>query len=275
MANYDDLYGWRGGEDQVLDAYEKDARDHLRPFFEQHRERVFFSRQLEVQNEDRYFHWITNRAIRDLEAEGLIKSEVRKLPRAGTIKLLWHRSYRYYKREATRLVELVNDYANPNISEFIGLQGEIMVLDAFARCQFVTQGREMNSFRGETWRESDHDLDFIFERDEIAYGVEVKNTLGYMDYEEFRLKIRLCAHLRLRPLFVVRMFPRSWMHELINAGGFGLILKYQLYPWGQRELGRRIAQELGLPIDAPRAIGTGTMTRFLRWHESLVGAQSL
>ena len=117
------------------------------------------------------------------KGEGLIKSEVRKLPRAGTIKLLWHRSYRYYKREASRLIALVDEYANPNISEFIGLQGEIMVLDAFARCQFVTQGREMNSFRDRVWSETDHDLDFIFERDGIAYGVEGKNTLGYMDYE--------------------------------------------------------------------------------------------
>ena len=33
---------------------------------------------------------------------------------------------------------------------------------------------------------------FIFERDEIAYGVEVKNTLGYMNYEEFVIKIALC-----------------------------------------------------------------------------------
>jgi hypothetical protein len=268
MAGYDDLYGWHSEDDHPLDAYEHDAREHLRPFFEEHKDRVFFSRQLEVQNEDRYFHWITNRAIRDLESEGLIKTEVRKLPRAGTIKLLWHRSFRYYKREASRIIALVDEYANPNISEFIGLQGEIMVLEAFARYQFVTQGREMNSFREQVWRDSDHDLDFIFERDGIAYGVEVKNTLGYMDYEEFQVKIRLCAHLNLRPLFVVRMFPRSWMYELINAGGFGLILKYQLYPWGHRDLGRRIAHELGLPVDAPRAIGSGTMTRFLRWHEA-------
>jgi hypothetical protein len=269
MTDYDDLYGWQSTE-QPFDIYEKDAREHLRLFFEQYRDRVFFSRQLEVQNEDRYFHWVTNRAIRDLEGEGLIKSEIRKLPRAGTIKLLWHRSYRYYKREASKLIALVDEYANPNISEFIGLQGEIMVLDAFARHQFVTQGREVNSFRSEIWKETEHDLDFIFERDGIPYGVEVKNTLGYMDYEEFQIKIRLCRHLGLRPLFVVRMFPRSWMHELITAGGFGLIFKYQLYPWGQRELGRKIAQELGLPIDAPRAIGSGTMTRFLRWHEGLV-----
>ena len=190
MTDYDDLYGWENTDDQPVDIYEKDAREQLRPFFEQHRDRVFFSRQLEVQNEDRYFHWVTNRAIRDLEGEGLIKSEVRKLPRAGTIKLLWHRSYRYYKREATKLIALVDEYANPNISEFIGLQGEIMVLDAFARYQFVTQGREMNSFGSEIWKETEHDLDFIFERDGIPYGVEVKNTLGYMDYEEFQIMTR-------------------------------------------------------------------------------------
>lgn len=270
MTDYDDLYGSHSIDDQHFDVYEKVAREHLKAFFEQHTDRVFFSRQLEVLNEDRYFHWITNRAIRDLEGEGLITSEVRKLPRAGTIKLLWHRSYRYYKREASKLIALVDEYANPNISEFIGLQGEMMVLDAFARCQFVTQGREMNRFGGEVWMESEHDLDFIFERDGIPYGIEVKNTLGYMDYEEFQIKIRLCKHLGLRPVFAVRMFPRSWMHELITAGGFGLIFKYQLYPWGQRELGRKIAQELGLPIDSPRAIRSGTMTRFLRWHEGLV-----
>jgi len=128
--------------------------------------------------------------LSDLEGERLIKSEVRKLPRAGTIKLLWHHSYRYYKREASRLIALVDEYANPNISEFIGLQGKIMVLDAFARCQFVTRGREMNSFGSQTWKQTEHDLDFIFERDGISYGVGVKNTLGYMDYEEFQLKIR-------------------------------------------------------------------------------------
>ena len=69
------------------------------------------------------------------------------------------------------------------------------------------------------------------------------------------------------------MFPRSWMHELISAGG-GLIFKYQLYPWG-RELGRKIGKELGLPIDAPRAIGTGTMKRFLGGIKKLADAKTM
>ena len=62
-----------------LDPVESDARDSLHEFFERNRQRVYFSRQLEVQNEDRYFHWITNRAIRDLESEGLVLSERRRL----------------------------------------------------------------------------------------------------------------------------------------------------------------------------------------------------
>lgn len=266
MNEYDDLYGWRELGDGPLDVYEEDARDRLKHFFEQNRDRVFFSRQLEVQNEAHYFHWITNRAIRELEIKGVIKSEERKLPRAGTIKLLWHRSFRYYKREARRILALVDEYANPNISEYIGLQGEIMVLEAFARYQFLTHGRGLRSFRQKVWEKSDHNLDFIFERDGIAYGVEVKNTLGYMDYKEFQVKIEMCASLDVRPVFAARMLPKSWMYELIRSGGYGMILGYQLYPWTQRELARRISEELGLPIDSPRRLQDGTMQKFLNWH---------
>jgi len=266
MEEYSDLYEPEDGDDFASDAVEQEARDHLRRFFDQNRDKVFFSRQIEVQNEKLYFHWITNRAIHDLEAEGIIKSEVQKLPRAGSIKLVWHRGFRYYKKAAKRIIGIVDEYANPNISENIGLHGEIMVLEAFARFQFLTHGRAMNRFRDRIWMESAHNLDFVFERDGVAYGVEVKNTLGYMDHNEFVLKIRMCEHLNLRPLFVVRMFPKSWTYELIRAGGFALILEYQLYPWTHRELARRISAELGLPIDAPRAIKDGTIQRFLNWH---------
>jgi len=54
------------------DPREREAAATLRDFFDIHRNEVFFSRQLEVQNEDKYFHWISNRAIRDLREEGLI-----------------------------------------------------------------------------------------------------------------------------------------------------------------------------------------------------------
>ncbi len=251
------------------DRVEIDARELLRQFFERNSQRVHFSRQLEVQNENRYFHWITNRAIRDLEDEGLILSERRKLSSGGTIKLLWHRRFRYYKREAARVVDLVNEYSAPNIGAALGLQGEALILEGFASIEFVMKGRETREYGGLAWTKSDHDMDFIFERDGKAYGVEVKNTLGYMDRTEFEIKIRLCRQLGIRPVFAARMLPRSWINDLINVGGFALIIKYQLYPWAHRELARRVRLELDLPVDAPRRLSDGTMARFLRWHEGL------
>ena len=108
---------------------------------------------------------------------------------------------------------------------------------------------------------------FVFERDGVAYGVEIKNTLGYMEYGELQTKVRLCEFLGIRPVFCVRMMPKSWIKELIDARGFALILKYQLYPWTHRELAARVARELGLPVSSPRALEDGTMLRFVRWHE--------
>jgi hypothetical protein len=263
LSDFDDPY-----DDSFppADERELEARDHLRQFFDRNREDVFFSRQLEVQNENEYFHWITNRAIRELEAEGLIRSEWRKLSTGTSVKLIWHKGYRFYKRSAGQLVTLVEEYSDPNIGAALGLHGETMVLEGFARTQFVMASRNTREYQGKVWVDTEHNLDFIFERDGIAYGIEVKNTLGYMDREEFLLRIKLCEWLGIKPVFVCRMLPRSWIYDLNKSGGFALILKYQLYPWTHRELARRVSDVLSLPVDAPRYLAEGTMNRFLKWH---------
>lgn len=255
-----------GHPERGPDAREDQARAALELFFERHREAVFFSRQLEVQNENEWYHWITNRALRELAGRGFIRTDIRPLTTGGSIHLMWHKQYRYYRRDAKRIVRLVEECSDPNIGGSLGLPGEALVLEGFARSQFIMRSRHARSFSGRTWTASDHDLDFIFERDKQAYGVEVKNTLRYIDYAEFQTKIRMCQTLGIMPGFAARMLPRSWIHELNGLGGFALILKYQLYPWAHRDLARRVRGELGLPVDAPRALEDGTMGRFLRWH---------
>ena len=99
-----------------------------------------------------------------------------------------------------------------------------------------------------------------------AYGVEVKNTLTYIDREEFDIKIRMCKHLGITPMFVARMLPRTWIHDLNQVGGFALIFKWQLYPLSHKELADRVKSELGIRVDAPRALADGTMKRFTDWH---------
>jgi hypothetical protein len=140
-----------------------------------------------------------------------------------------------------------------------------MVLGAFARRRFLLDSESTNSYNGVTWGESNHDLDFVFERDGRAYGIEVKNTLGYLDFDEFLTKIRICHHIGVRPVFAVRALPRTWAGALIQSGGFAMIMRYQFYPWNQRDIAKEISEKLGLPVDAPRRIADGTMQRFENW----------
>jgi hypothetical protein len=272
MTEYDDYdYSiFDDGPEPPVDEVRLEAIKEIEDIFKENGDKVFFSRQIEIWLEDKYFHWISNKAIRDMVSRRIIISEERKLKTGGRIKLLWNPRNRYYKRDATKVVKLVEEYANPNISGAIGLHGEAMVLEGFARHEFVMKGRNTRIYRGKEWRNSEHNMDFIFERDGVGYGVEVKNTLGYMDHDEFQIKIRLCKHLGIWPVFVARMLPKTWIKEVVDSRGFGLIMKYQLYPWTHRELAKKVAKEFGIPVDSPKVIADGTMARFMKWHRKKV-----
>jgi hypothetical protein len=249
------------------DPVEVRARAEIEGFFEQEDERVFFSRQIQILFEDHFFHWITARVLRRLVQVGRIKTETRALASTGgAIHLFWNRRYRYYRRAADELVRLVSEYAHPNVAAAVGIHGEQMALGGFAASQFVLKAVETNEYQGHHWAATNEDLDFIFERDGLAYGVEVKNTLGYPAHDEISRKIAMARVMRLRPVFVVRMLPRTVINEIWRAGGFALILKYQLYPYSHRELAKRVARELQLPVDSPRRLSDGTMKRFTDWH---------
>ena len=180
--------------------------------------------------------------------------------------LAFNKAHRYYKRDAQRICELVEEYSQPAVGKEVGRNGEALVLEGFARNKFVMQGKETREFKRKKWQETEHDLDFIFSKDGVDYGVEVKNTLQYMNLKEMKIKIRMCKKLGIRPVFVARMMPSHWIEEVNAARGFSLIIKYQLYPFAFERLAKRLSEELELPVDTPRALEDGTMHRFMKWH---------
>src|SRR6266542_3620250 len=122
----------------VPDSEEDKARARLLAHFIDHPSEIFYSRQLEVLFEKEFFHWITNRALRRLIEEGkAISSEARKLDIGSTINLVWNKSFRFYKRAAKEVFDLVNEYTNAAGDGTLGMQGEHLVLAAFARRQFI------------------------------------------------------------------------------------------------------------------------------------------
>jgi hypothetical protein len=249
------------------DLVEEQAVDALRAFFEENRERVYSFRQVEIEFESRYFHWITQRALKVLAEDRVVTIEQRTLSYGAPINLVWHKSNRYTRRPINAVLALVEQYSNPSFTAALGNTGELLVSDGFARFGFLQRGRNAREFRGRRWTQTEHNLDFIVERDERVYGIEVKNTLPYIDDKELSIKLKLCSHLEVIPLFVVRAMPAIWTQEVVRRGGFVLQLRYHLYPLSHKALADQVRGELGIPADAPRALYDGTMQRFVSWHE--------
>jgi hypothetical protein len=186
----------------------------------------------------------------------------------GKIKTYWHSRNRYYKRPMGQLVKMVELYSSPTVGGALGHHGELLTLEGFAKKQFVLKGRHTAEYKDQKWTKTAHNLDMIVERDGLAYGVEVKNTLSYIEKNEFDTKIEICRTLGLKPVFAVRMLPKNWIWELLHKqDGFALIFKWQLYPYGHKTVADLVKKELGLPVDCPKSLYETTMTRFTDWHE--------
>src|SRR6266511_5566367 len=113
---------------KIADTEDEKARARLLTHFEDNPQAVFYSRQLEVLFEQEYFHWITNRALRRLIEEGRVHTEQRQLSRVTDIKLVWHKSYRFYRRSADEVFKLVDQYTRAATDGALGMQNEHLVL---------------------------------------------------------------------------------------------------------------------------------------------------
>jgi len=103
-------------------------------------------------------------------------------------------------------------------------------------------------------------------KDNIEYGCEIKNTLGYIDKKEMEIKVKMCEHFNVRPLFIMRYSPKTYNYEIIKSGGFVLIFENQIYDLSQVELVKKIRDVIEYPVDYPRAIPEGIIDRFEKWH---------
>lgn len=117
---------------------------------------------------------------------------------------------------------------------------------------FLPKARDVNQFAGHQWTETRHNLDRIFEKDGVLYGAEIKNRLSYISQDELYTKLKMCETLHLRPLFIARWMPKSYVYELFQRGGFALLMKFQFYPFGSESLAATVRGRLKLPVDCPR-----------------------
>lgn len=185
---------------------------------------------------------------------------------ATRVKFVFHHRVRYFKRLVRRNIRIIRGYSEPTIARACGRQAEVLFCNALLRRGFSLVAENTNQCRGKKWTKTGHDLDFIIERDGVSYGCEVKNTFGYIDEDELATKLEMCEYLEIRPLFIMRFAPKTYINKIIESDGFAMIYETQVYPFGQESLVQRIKSVLEMPVDCPRAIPDGIIQRFMRWH---------
>lgn len=266
----------------------------LSELFKNRPDDVFYSRQIQIlvesekamkdltgERQPGFYHWITDKAVRELAAEGLVKTKAMPLGKhrpsptetkgGGTqSRFFWSPKNRYWKRKANTILKLVRAFAAYELARAIGEQGETMFDAALPKVGFIPKGWNVREWGGRKWTKSKRDLDRVFERDGVYYGIEIKNTLSYIDRDELEEKIEMCKEFGLVPLFIMRASPKSYNELIIREGGFALVFGWQLYPHGYGELAKEVRTTLGIPVDSPSSIEIGTVQRLLKWHKKKV-----
>jgi len=261
------------------DRYVELAKDDLISRINANPEVVFYERQLQLFYEDKYFHWVTARALEELAQDGNIRSEHLTLRRRliteegreetnVQMRFFFWKKARSWIRKAKKIAALVEAYCDPALTRAVGNQAEILFDAALPRAGFMPVARNAREYNGRRWEQTNHNLDRIYIRDNAAYGIEIKNQLGYMEHKQFTTKLEMCKFLDLTPVFIARMMPKDWIYEVQSPKwrGFCLIFKWWLFPLAQEPFVKTLRQTLGLPIDSPAEIQDGTIERLLKWH---------
>ena len=249
------------------DSYFIYAQQQIREIYERDRQSVYYVRQMQIKLEKDYFHWITYNAMVGLREIGYLTDIMIKRETGTSTRYFIHKSNRYPKRRIRKMEKLIEEYSDDTITRSCGHRAEDLFCIGLALKGFVPTGKKVRSYSGVKWEKSGHDLDFVFEKDGVAYGCEIKNTLGYITMDELKIKLEMCEHLRLKPLFIMRGSPKTYNYMIIEKGGYAMIFESQIYELSQAKLVERLKAGLGLPVDCPKAIPAGILERFLRWHE--------
>ena len=165
---------------------------------------VYHIGQLEVLFEDRHFHYRTHKAIAQLRAEGFLRHEVVNIDGTPAI-FVWRHNLRYSSRLVAEHTRFIRQYSSEVMNKATGTYAETLTFLGLSRLHLDLIARNTREYNGVTWLETEHDHDFILERDGVGYGVEVKNTWKYFPAGELAIKLKMCNYLGIRPLFIARI----------------------------------------------------------------------
>ena len=234
---------------------------------------VFYKKQIQVIFEDRYPtyvasypHDVTGKAVNELIEDKFLKAEPRTFGKNMHAIFVYRHNVRYTAMVIKMKTKILERFSDDEVNDGVGKYAEILFSHMFEKNQFKIIGRNINTFRGKAWSKSDKNLDFIIEKDEISYGVEIKNTFDYMPQDEFEEKLEMCEFLGLLPLFPLRCPSELQYAQMKDCGGLALKFKTRIFPPDFQGLVTDIWNNFRLPVNIWEEIRPPIEAVFLNYH---------
>lgn len=228
----------------------------------------YHRKQIEVLFESKYQHWVTDRAVTSLVEEGFLRERPYQLP-DFELSFVYRYNLRRIAMAIRKRVGITRRYSDISVSRATGGQAEFWALHLFKSNSFSIADRNTREYQGIVWTKTGHDLDFIIEKDGIAYGVEVKNKFPYVDDDLYDTKLDICMHLRLKPLFFFRMASYLQIKKAKKQGGRVIVFKSKIFPPGNEQLVNEIWNKMRLPVSIWRDVPQPITRSLITYHEKV------
>jgi len=234
------------------EPYIQQAVDAIEEFFRR-RKTPFHFRQLQVLFETQFFHITTAQAIYRLKDRGILQT---KRFKAGTnVATFVFPSYLLNSQNTKKTLEThmkskartISLYASPYIAKDLADHFESLTKYELRSNNLTIVSSHSNEYKNRKWKKSKANLDFIAEHpDGRVFGVQAKNELKPIEKEELEEQLEICSHLKIKPIFVVRYMPFSFINLIKQQQGFLLVIGNQIWPLGHRKLCENIKSRMSI-----------------------------
>jgi hypothetical protein len=245
--------------------------------------RVVTDREIKVRLEKDFFPWVTGRAMGKLLEEE--PPMLKKYGYAGRRRIARGITEGYYCLPATSYDE-IRDIIQQKREVSAGIvailtgeapastHAEDIFEEAFLKLGFIIHGRDVSEFRGrkihgEPGKEPPN-LDFVIERDNAIYGVDVKNWIRYEadTRVEVTRKVRFALELGVTPFIIARYVDQDTIYTGVLAKR-GLTYRYirLIVQPSFESLAVRARELLGYPVMAIDQLPSYSLEWLEKLHE--------
>ena len=252
-SNYYDFYYDEPPEELgKQEPYIQQAESAIEEFFRR-RKTPFHFRQLQVLFETQFFHITTAQAIYRLINRGFLRTKRYEaganavtfvFPSHLLTSLKTEKILNIHMKSKATTIAL---YDSPIISKDLADHFEGLVKYELRANNLSIVSIHTNEYKKRKWTKTKANLDFIAEHENgRAFGVQAKNELKPIEKNELEEQIKICSYLHIKPVFIVRYMPFSFVPLVKQNEGFLLVIGNQLWPLGYRQLHSKIVSKLSI-----------------------------